>query len=206
MFGPGFRKTILPVAVAAALAFSLSVLPAGSRAATIGFYDDAISDPAVGLRGTLECTSSGCAFEALRSETANFDPAIGGLFNPGPGRNVSDERDFANANRKAGDAMLTGGTRVDGTSGSMNFSSSALYIVLKIGGGGKSPINDLMLIRNTSSGLIAFSWDASGTSAGLSHYTEFGQTAVIPLPAGGLLLITALGGLGIMARRRRKAG
>ncbi len=41
------------------------------------------------------------------------------------------------------------------------------------------------------------------TLNGLSHVTLF--AAPIPVPAAGILLITALGGLGFAARRRRKA-
>jgi hypothetical protein len=40
----------------------------------------------------------------------------------------------------------------------------------------------------------------------ISHVTFFGkELAAVPLPAGGILLITALGGLGFTARRRRKS-
>lgn len=41
---------------------------------------------------------------------------------------------------------------------------------------------------------------------GLSNYVVAGRMpSPIPLPAGGILLITALGGLGFAARRRRKS-
>lgn len=39
----------------------------------------------------------------------------------------------------------------------------------------------------------------------LSHVTLYGAPAPIPVPAAGILLITALGGLGVAARRRRKS-
>jgi hypothetical protein len=92
------------------------------------------------------------------------------------------------------------GTHVLGNSGSMSFTSSAAYILIAIG---QSP--DMLLISNTSGVEQTFTWtafDASG--AGLSHYTEFGM-ANVPLPAAGFLLFGALGGLGFIARRKRKA-
>lgn len=43
----------------------------------------------------------------------------------------------------------------------------------------------------------------SGTSADATY--DFQVAAPIPLPAAGWLLLSALGGLGLVARRRRKA-
>lgn len=45
----------------------------------------------------------------------------------------------------------------------------------------------------------------TGGDCKLSHITYTGDTSVVPLPAAGLLLLGALGGLGFAARRRRKA-
>ena len=81
---------------------------------------------------------------------------------------------------------------------SATFFTTALWVALKLG-------NNYAFIRNDSPGTLRLEWDKTGSGGfGLSNITEFG-TAVIPLPAGGLLLLTALGGLGIAARRRRKA-
>ena len=47
-----------------------------------------------------------------------------------------------------------------------------------------------------------------GNNSGLSHLTFYDSvppTVVVPVPAAGILLITALGGLGVAARRRRKS-
>jgi len=47
----------------------------------------------------------------------------------------------------------------------------------------------------------------NGKNSGLSHLTFYNSEppVVIPVPAAGVLLITALGGLGFAARRRRKS-
>lgn len=53
--------------------------------------------------------------------------------------------------------------------------------------------------------LTSFDW-STATGQGISHISFYDSGATpIPVPAAGLLLITALGGLGFAARRRRKA-
>ena len=52
-------------------------------------------------------------------------------------------------------------------------------------------------------GTFSIAWTNSNDASHLSIYGS--PAAAIPLPAGGILLLTALGGLGVAARRRRKA-
>jgi len=81
-------------------------------------------------------------------------------------------------------------------------------------GGGACTGDNLYTLACLSEALTVTSGDyvtpinsQNGQNFGLSHLTFYNSEppVVIPLPAGGLLLITALGGLGIAARRRRKA-
>lgn len=53
----------------------------------------------------------------------------------------------------------------------------------------------------------AIAWTTGGgkSTPDLSHISVYATPAPIPVPAAGLLLITALGGLGVAARRRRKS-
>lgn len=77
-----------------------------------------------------------------------------------------------------------------------------VLLVFKSGLGGSTP--GFAAFSLTPSGFTEGEWSVNLQQA-LSHVSLYGTPAAIPLPAGGLLLITALGGLGIAARRRRKA-
>ena len=104
-----------------------------------------------------------------------------------------------NANLFPGDAAFATGFKTEPAPNP--FTTSALYILMKIGGG--NTFNTVLVRNETNGGSLELTWDGNSAS-GLSHVTEFGGAVPIPLPAGGLLLITALGGLGIAVRRRRK--
>jgi hypothetical protein len=77
--------------------------------------------------------------------------------------------------------------------------SSADYIIAKVG---RDP--SYTIIRNDNvGGSFAFSWQ-NISGGGLSHYTEVNLIPT-PIPASGMFLLTAFGGIVLMARRRRRA-
>jgi len=86
--------------------------------------------------------------------------------------------------------------------------SLAAIFAFSVKGGNTYNLWELDTAPTLSGGQQAFTgWFSPKGSAtsDISHVTFFGkELAPIPLPAGGLLLITAIGGLGLAARRRRR--
>ena len=120
-----------------------------------------------------------------------FNPVTGnpGLVNPGLA-GIAAEIDFVNT--------ITGESYVSAVkdeSGNVPASLGSEYILFKSG-------QYAGVLQNLSGGALMLTYSGS-QAAGLSHVTEFGEVSAVPLPAGGLLLLTALGG-GIVASRRRK--
>ncbi|MEO9827683.1 MAG: VPLPA-CTERM sorting domain-containing protein [Paracoccaceae bacterium] len=98
-------------------------------------------------------------------------------------------------------------TETTGTlTGYLKFTIDTEYFSLKIG-------NLAAYFRNdTGVPLVLWYLAESGAGAGLSHYTEYGpllpggiDPAPVPLPAGVLLFLTGLAGLGAAKRIRSKA-
>jgi hypothetical protein len=84
-------------------------------------------------------------------------------------------------------------------------SAATTYFKLKLG-------KLSAFFQNTTGFILALTYEQVGTAGGLSHTTLFGEfldppqsTGEVPLPAGIVLLISALGGLGVL-RRFRKVG
>ncbi|WP_170157883.1 VPLPA-CTERM sorting domain-containing protein [Litoreibacter meonggei] len=177
-----------------------ALLPVGAvQASQVQVFNDvaASSGGPNGIRGTVNC-SAACSVLTNAGGSFGFgDP--GELFEfPFNGNNPSNELTWMNSvlNTSYG---LGDSSKVDSTSSGVNYVTSFLYVILKIG---QSPSHTIL--RNDSGGALTFSYDkASGAQGGLSHYVQVGQIPTVPLPAGGMLLLSALGAFGLAKKRRR---
>jgi len=191
MFGFGNFKTL---AAAAVLAMAAGV----AGAATVLTVDDTY--PGAGaLAGTATCSQTCAGLVAIGTPVWAKDGAK--LFTVKP----NDENQLKFVNLVTG-LNFVSGTKTNGSGGNMSFATNALYILMKIGGGKE---NQTFLIHNTWGQGLNIAWLAvSKGGNGLSHYTEFGTApplVPVPVPAAGLLLLGALGGLAVLRRRRRAA-
>ncbi len=137
--------------------------------------------PGPGLTGTLGMLSN------MTADRYEFNPD-------------SPEETALALNALAGTMFTTGDrTNVDDDDDSMfSFTTAALWIAMKLG-------NTQIFLFNNSGGELTIDWDRKGLrGAGLSNFTEFGETEVIPVPGALWLMGAGLAGLGF-ARRRKAA-
>ncbi len=186
-----------------AAVMALSASSASAMVVTADLFDDPVGMS--GLRGTI--SSDGGGFEVLVDTAPTWDataPGVGGIFTVHP-PNEANETAFVNANRNGGPAVEFGQKiNIDDIPGAdgedFDFMSTAEYILLKIGGGNSL---NVALIHNLSGGKLNLNFSTTAQASGLSHYTEFGETSVVPLPAALPLLLTAIAGFGLVGRRKK---
>lgn len=93
---------------------------------------------------------------------------------------------------------------IGGTGGAFSIDLTGLadvIIVFKVGNGGETPGFAAFLLTDFIDSVTG-GWSVT-LSQSLSHISLYANVAPIPLPAAGFLLIGALGGLGLMRRRRK---
>ena len=191
---------------AISLAFTCGMLMSSSLASanTINIVDGAV------LQGTLTSGAAPIVFLGyLPGEPSYVPPGVTSqtsaqLFTVHPS-NETEEANFFDA--------LAGldvgvGLQVPGGGCGVNCAVSAAttYFSLKLG-------NSYAFFKNTTGFILALTYnEVPGKGAGLSHVTLFGNrlpvanTPAVPLPGGILLLLSALGGLGFLARSRKAGG
>jgi len=186
---------LLTKAVAASLVAAAALLsqPAFANVITIG-----------GGPATITCSPSCEAFTGGSPNGSNDPTAAGSLSSTvaqlydGVPSNESDEA--SKLSILIGTAGLFIGT--DGSKSASNppttINSLAEYLVLKLG-------NERIYVKNTSGGQVNIVLAYNGaTGLGLSHFTEFGEADVIPVPGALWLMGAGIAGLGFGSRRKKK--
>lgn len=75
------------------------------------------------------------------------------------------------------------------------FSSGAAFIGIKFG-------KKIAFVSNMTGGEVKLTFTKFSGKGGLSNITEIGTATVVPVPAPLALLLTAIGGLGLLGRRK----
>jgi len=193
------------LAVGALFASAANAVPItlyGSYSHKDGLYD--ASDD----RGQLTC-SLGCSGLTSSLVSGPYDANVPNVTTQAGFSSVAADLFYLGNNSDASELAfvnavlhpdVAAGTRTDtfGVS-SYTFTSSALYLLLKIG---TSP--DMALIWNSSGQAQTYSYlGFQGEGAGLSHFTEYGGPTSVPEPETLLLLAPGVLALALRLRRRR---
>ena len=186
---------ILWTSIGGALLSLCIALPANASS-LLTFYNDPAASPQVD-RFTVSCTLGCDAWDGIGN---------GGVSNSGTWGLPGDLFELANSGSAAEISAVntitgetfTSRTEIDrGGLASVTFTSSAEYILLKIG---STP--NYGLIRNALAGNI-FTFTQTGSGAGFSHSSEFGRVSPVPVPAAVWLFGTALIGFIGFSRRTK---
>jgi hypothetical protein len=193
MTAPRVGGLFAPVKSMAAAAFIVAVLSApGAQAATlVGYFPD--NDPfggqEKGLYGTfngVEIGSPSLAKCDVSGLSCNWEN--GGV----PGEDYASAFNVTFGGDKAGTWSFTPDPAL---------THAPAYMVVK------AATNWALYALD---GALSGDWSTAGlmtpngkNQAGVSHISFYNSAAPVPLPAAGWLLVTGLGGLGALARRRR---
>lgn len=214
-----FKKTLKPIAAVAVLALGLGALEVNSaHAATCNFGTEDDFTASADVWTSTDCVGQLDGNDAI----GNDDGANVDLNNPG---NFEDGALFGSTNWSldtkiefAEDSSMS--TSPEGILTVSNITSDLFegewnvtswdgidqaMLLLKGGDGFAAYLLDIGAGLSGGWTTLALSVGQNDNQPALSHVSLYTTPAPIPLPAGGLLLITALGGLGIAARRRRKS-
>lgn len=122
--------------------------------------------------------------------------------------NVSEVQDGFFFDAPSPDGILNAMLDADALSGTWSVDSWAgigqAMLVLKGGNGFAAYLLDLTAGLTGGWNTQALTVGRNDNQPALSHVSLYTTPAPIPLPAAGFLLLGALGGLGVMARRRRR--
>ena len=194
----------------AALVGAMSV--GSASAVTVMSIGDAALDDSFTVNATITCELGcrGWVFDGAPNRDEIGDGSWSGdyasLFNSVQGQGGSSLTNYlplinavlGDGSFVLGDLTRTdveGSLRFDGDpDGTISFTTDSRYFFMTMGENPRIALFENFALGNT----ITFT---KGEGTGLSHITEVG---VIPLPAAGWLLLTALGGMAVMRRRRKE--
>lgn len=216
MFDLQFKKPLISAAV---VAFVASLGFGASSAQALTCPDPAASTVSRLLAISTDPVANESSISCLASGTdAGADGAFGTLF---PTYNfIGKEEDKPLSGNEGIGALngildeVGGSSFWGGNEGEFTFTDpgtdGAYAILFKFG---KPDLSESWFAIKVAGGLAAFNilWESIDENGDLrkgqelSHVSLYGSPAMIPVPAAGILLITALGGLGVAARRRRKS-
>lgn len=187
-----FAKSI---SIAAAAFFAMAA-PAFANAITVGGGIASVdcSPSCAGITGgSITSTSQGMA----TGTPGTLDGSNADLYSISPNDPATEA---AALNVLAGTSFTTGVQTDAGGVNTLTFSTTAAWIMLKLGAG-------TFFLQNTAGPVTLFitylkASGPAGAGGGFSHYTEFGNA--IPIPGALWLMGAGLAGLGF-ANRRKKA-
>lgn len=191
------KKFLSPIALAGAVALS----PAAASAVTVT-QTNVVGDPFVGI-ATIDVLS-GASFNATFEDTDIAGAAKFNLYNSSA-TTAAVTFVVTTVTQCVLSCGFTGGAFID-LNDNMTF-DGAPEIFVSENNGGLGGFTTMFQFLIGAGGTTYFDFIYGDPYANSGAKPEFDFTveaALVPLPAGGLLLLTALGGLGL-ARRRRSA-